>query len=108
MLGALVNMAEAPVAKAGRVEIGRAARRVDVVAGRAAEAGVEEADVHGSRHRRLEARQQAVRGLRLGEGDAVHGDVGPGRCSTRLPGLSPKTVTVSGRVSCLVMRDRAS
>jgi hypothetical protein len=72
---ALVNVAEAPVVEALAGEVSEASGRIGVMAFGTGEAGVKQADVHGTRYRRCEFRQQALGRLRLGKADAVHDDI---------------------------------
>jgi len=100
---ALVDVPERPVVEAGGVEVGDAAGGVVVVAGRAAKAGVHQADVQRVRHRRLVARQQAVGGGGLREAHAVDGDAerGAGRLGDDRFGMGAKQLDAVGEAQFL-------
>ena len=80
-----------------------AAGRVDIVARRAGEAGVQDADIDGVRGRLLEFRQQALRRLWLGEAEAVQDDVQ--RARTQLHRLGPPAEHLDGRRQDEFLRD---
>ena len=67
----LVNVPQRPVAEAGTLEVGHLTRRIKVMAGSAAQAGVQQPDIHRVGNLRFEASEQAFRGVGLGETDAV-------------------------------------
>ena len=71
--GALVDVAERPIAEPGRLQLRQPAGRVGIVSRRPVKAGVQQSDVYRALDRRLEAVEQAVGRMRLGEADPVDG-----------------------------------
>ncbi len=74
VLAALVNMAERPIVEAGRLEIDKPARSIDIMTGRAVEAGVHQADIDPIGKRRAKLGQQALGRLRSRKAQAMNGD----------------------------------
>jgi len=70
---AFVDMAERPIVKAGGVQIGGTARRIGIMARRAAKTGVQDTDVDGVRDRPAIAWQQAFGRGRIGEAEPMDG-----------------------------------
>jgi hypothetical protein len=71
----LMDVAERPIGEARPVQVGRQARRIAVVRRRAAEAGVQHADIDRAGRRLAKLRQQALGRVLLGEAHAVDRDV---------------------------------
>jgi len=71
---ALVDVAERPIVEAGRLEIDKPARSIDIMTGRAVEAGVHQPDIDPIGKRRAKLGQQALGRLRSRKAQAVHGD----------------------------------
>ena len=90
------------------MQIGRRARRVEVMRRRAAEARVQDPDIERALARRPEFRQQGFGRMALGEADALHSDVEPAAGEHHGLAAPAEHGHDSGSVSSRVMRDSAS